>query len=565
MTRLYPRIRMSRPGRISSFRPVLLSLSLLLPGATVMAQQHSGHGVGDAPHPLMEGRGAGVRFPTSCGEAVQPKFEAALAALHSFWYAQALKEFTGITETNPDCAIAHWGVALSLWTQLWAPPRPDNLAKGLAAVEKAKAAAAKSPREQAFIDAAAAFYTDADKKDHRTRALAYAQAMERIHQQYPDDREGAMFYALSLMSTADWMDKSLSRQRQAGAILEKVFAELPDHPGAAHYIIHAYDYPDLVERALPAAERYAQVARLVPHAIHMPSHTYVLLGRWQETIRSNTLGEEAERARGIPEDLLHDIDYLVYAHLQLGQDEKARQARDRGLKVESELVAQKRDVGLRARPFAVAAIEARWALERGDWKTAAELPVRPSSLAFIEAVPHFARAVGLARSGKPDEARPELKRLAALHKTLVEQKSPYWARQVDTQHKIAAAWTAHAQGKKDEALTLLQAAAELEKSAETHDTLSPGPIGTTAQEALGELLLDLDRPAEALAAFESSLQAAKNRLRGVTGAARAAAKAGDERKARAYFAQVVELTESADAPRPEIAEAKAFLAKPRPN
>src|SRR3954447_4277919 len=524
----------------------------------VAAQSHRDHA--GANPATMEGRGKGVHFATSCADDAQAKFEAALAALHSFWYAQALKEFTAIAEQHPDCAIAYWGVAMSLWTQLWAPPRADALAKGFTAIESAKGASAKSPREQDFINAAAEFYTGADKSDHRTRALAYSRAMGEVHARYPEDREAGMFYALSLMATADPLDRGYANQRKAGGILEAVFAELPEHPGPAHYIIHAYDYPQLVERALPAAERYAEVARTVPHAIHMPSHTYVLLGRWEDTIRSNTRGVEAERARGIPEDELHDIDYLVYAYLQLGQDEKAKEARDLALRIEDDLVAKKRDVGLRARPFTVAAVEARYALERGDWKAAAELPLRPHPTAFIDAIPHFARAVGLARSGRPEEGRPELERLAALHNALLEQKSPYWARQVDIQLKIASAWTARAQGRDDEAVALLQAAAELEGSAETHDTLSPGPIGTTAQEALGELLLELKRPGEALAAFEDSLHTSKNRLRGVTGAVKAAAAAGAADKARTYSAQLAELTRSADA-RPEVIEAKALASK----
>lgn len=388
---------------LAGLRPVgfgLLASLAMASGAA--AQGHADHS--PATPSLLEGRGKGVEFATSCGDKVQPQFEAALAGLHSFWYAQALKEFTAIAESNPDCAIAHWGVALSLWNQLWAPPRADALAKGLAAVQKAKAAGQKSEREQGFIDAAAAFYTDADKSDHRTRALAYSREMERVHGKYPDDREAAMFYALSVMATADPLDKTYANQRKAGAILERVFKELPEHPGAAHYIIHAYDYPALVHLALPAAKKYADVARTVPHAIHMPSHTYVLLGRWEETIRSNILGIEAERARGIPEDELHNIDYLVYAHLQLGQDDKAKEARDMALRLEGELVEKKRDVGLRARPFTVAAVEARYALERADWRAAAELPLRPNPIAFIDAIPHFARAVGLARTARPDEA-----------------------------------------------------------------------------------------------------------------------------------------------------------------
>jgi hypothetical protein len=542
---------------LKSFCIGLFALVAMIRG--VAAQDHSHHqGLDPA---LMEGRGTGVQFATSCGAEAQPKFEAALAAPHSFWYAQALKEFTAITQSYPDCAIAYWGVAMSVWNQLWAPPRPDALARGLEAVEKARAAPRQDERERAFIEATAAFYTGADQADHRARAVRYARQMERLRNDYREDREVAMFYALALLATADPLDRTYANQRKAGAILEAVFKELPDHPGAAHYLIHAYDYPQLVEGASAAAERYAQVARVVPHAIHMPSHVYVLLGKWEETIRSNEVGEQAERERGIPEDRLHDIDYLVYAHLQLAQDRKAKAVRDLGLAIESDLVAQKRDVGLRARPFAVVAIEARYALERSDWSAAAGLPIRPGRFAYIEAVPHFARAVGLARSGRPDEAQSDLDRLAALHRMLVEQNNPYWARQTDSQHKIASGWTAYALGDKERGLALVKAAAELEKSSETHDTLSPGPIGTTAHEALGEMLLDMNRPQEALAAFETSLHAAKNRLRSWYGAAKSAASAGEQAKARACFGKVVELTKDADMERPEIKEARAYLAK----
>jgi hypothetical protein len=555
-----------RPNELAARRahPLLKSLCITLFALTALvrgaaAQDHSQHqGVDPA---FTEGRGKGVQFATSCGAEAQPKFEAALAALHSFWYAQALKEFTAIAQTHPDCAIAYWGVAMSVWNQLWAPPRPEALARGLEAVEKAKAAPRQDQRERAFIEAIAAFYTGADQADHRTRALRYARQMERLRNDYPQDRETAMFYALALLATADPLDRSYANQRQAGAILEAVFKELPEHPGAAHYLIHAYDYPELVDGALAAAERYAQVARVVPHAIHMPSHVYVLLGKWEETIRSNEAGIEAERERGIPEDRLHDIDYLVYAHLQLAQDRKAMAVRDLGLRIESDLVTQKRDVGLRARPFAVAAIEARYALERGDWSAAAGLPVRPGRFAYIEAVPHFARAVGFARSGRPHEARADLDRLAALNRTLLEQNNPYWARQTDIQHKIASGWTAYASGDKERGLALVKAAAELEQSSETHDTLSPGPIGTTAHEALGEMLLAMNRPKEALAAFEASLHAAKNRLRSWYGAAKSAASAGDVATARTCFGKVAELTKDADPERPEIKEARAYLAK----
>ena len=325
-------------------------------------------------HDLMEGRGRDVSFPVSCGADIQPRFDAALAALHSFWYGQALKEFTAITETKPDCAMAYWGIAMSVWNQIWAPPTPANLKKGSDAITQAQALDAKTPRERDYIDALAAFYADYDKLDHRTRAAAYMRKMETVAQRYPDDREARIFYALSLLAAADGLDKTYKNQLKAGEILERVFAEKPQHPGPSHYIIHAYDYPALVDRALAAAQNYAICVTVVPHAIHMPSHTYVLLGRWKDTITANDAAETAEADRGTPEDRIHALDYLVYAHLQLAQDAKAKEALDLALKIENDLVARKHETGLRSRPFGVAAMEARWALERLDWETAARDP-----------------------------------------------------------------------------------------------------------------------------------------------------------------------------------------------
>jgi len=510
-------------------------------------------------HDLMEGRGRDVSFPVSCGADIQPRFDAALAALHSFWYGQALKEFTAITEAKPDCAMAYWGIAMSIWNQIWAPPTPANLTKGSNAIARALALGAKTPREQDYLDALAAFYTDHDKLDHRTRAAAYMRKMEQVAQRYPDDREARIFYALSLLATADGLDKTYKNQLQAGAILEQIFAEKPEHPGPAHYIIHAYDYPALVDRALAAAQKYAICVTAVPHAIHMPSHTYVLLGRWKDTIESNNAAEIAEADRGTPEDRIHALDYLVYAHLQLAQDREAKQVLDLALKIEDELVARKHDSGLRARPFGIAAMEARWALERLDWSTAATLPPRPSRYPNAEAVPHFARAVGLARSGRPDDARADIDRLAALRKTLADAKNLYWARVVDVQLKMANAWVYRALGRDSDAVTLMQEAARAEETSETHDTLSPGPIGMTAHEALGMLLLELGRPAEALQAYEASLGTGKNRLRSFAGAAAAAVRLGNVSTARNYYTSLLELADHSGATRPELAEAKAYM------
>jgi len=299
---------------------------------------------------------------------------------------------------------------------------------------------------------------------------------------------------------------------------------------------------------------------VVPHAIHMPSHTYVLLGRWKDTITSNDAAEIAEADRGTPEDRIHALDYLVYAHLQMAQDRKAKDVVDLALKIEDDLVARKHDSGLRARPFGVAAMEARWALERLDWATAASLPARPSPrYPMAESVPHFARAVGLARSGRPEQASADIERLAALQKTLADAKNLYWARQLLIQLKVASAWVERARGRDADAVALMQDAATAEETSETHDTLSPGPIGMTAHEALGLLLLELGRPGEAFGAFEASLRTSKSRLRSYAGAAAAAAAVGNTSAARSYYTKLVELADGSDGTRPELAQAKAYL------
>jgi tetratricopeptide (TPR) repeat protein len=448
---------------------------------------------------------------------------------------------------------------MSVWNQLWAPPRPNNLQQGQEAIEKARSITGKSPRESDYIEALAVFYKDTDKLDHATRAATYARKMEQLTQHYPEDPEAEIFYALALLASADPLDKTYKTQLKAGAMLEKLFTEMPEHPGVSHYIIHAYDYPALANRALAAALNYAVCVTVVPHAIHMPSHTYVLLGRWQDTINANTAAQEAEKDRGTPEDRIHALDYLVYAYLQLGQDTKAKQVLDLALQIENELLARNHDSGLRARPFGIAAMEARWTLERHDWTAAAVLPVRATRYANAEAVSHFARAVGLARSGQPDEAETEVEALAGLQKTLADAKNLYWARQVGIERMMASGWLARTLGHDDEAVALMQHAARMEEISETHDTLSPGPVGITAHEALGYLLLELGRPADAFKVFEASLSVSTNRLQSYAGGAKAAVSAGDFDAARTYYGKLVELTAGSDGTRPEIAEARAFI------
>jgi tetratricopeptide (TPR) repeat protein len=514
---------------------------------------------GTAQEPPLERLGR-VSFPISCGAEVQGAFNLATAALHSFWYKEAIAAYSRIAEKHPGCAMAYWGIAMSYWNQIWAPPREAALDAGWAAVQKAKALTANE-RERDFIDAIAIFYQNSDRQDHRTRAAEYTRAMERVFQRHPNDPEAKAFYALALLASASALDKTYAAQKKAGELAESLFDANPDHPGAAHYVIHAFDYPELAPRARKAAAGYAKAAPYVPHALHMPSHIFVLLGLWEETIRSNQVAQEAERDRGVPEDRMHALDYMILAYLQRAQDVEAKVLLDLGREIEAGLVARKYETPFRARPFHVAAMPARVALERRSWHEAAALQPQQSRYPYADSVWHFARAIGLTRSGNPDQAAADVARLNELHQTLSKAKNEYWAVVVRSQALVAAGWVAHARGQIEEARRLMSEAARLEYSAATHDTLNPGPIGMTAHEALGELLLGLDKPAEALKAYETSLEHSPNRLHGLAGAGRAAAKSGAYEKAKAYFTQLVKLTEKASAERPEIAEAQAYLSR----
>lgn len=500
-----------------------------------------------------------VSFPTSCAPAVQKPFERAVALLHSFWYIEAAKAFTAVTQTDPDCAIGYWGLAMSQWTQIWAPPQPAALKRGLEAIDKAKAANAKTARERDYIAAAEAFFKDADTLDHRTRAQAYGRAMEQVYAKYPNDREAAIFYALALQATADPHDKTYANQRKSAALAEKVFAAEPNHPGAAHYIIHAYDYPPVAKQGLGAAGRYAQFAPTVPHALHMPSHIYVLLGMWPETIQSNILAAAAEKDRGNPDDRMHALDYLVYGYLQQAQDGEAKKIVDEARGIMTDLAARNYNSGRATAAFAMAAIEARFTMERGRWAEAAAIEPRPTRFAHTDAMIHFARAIGAARTGNAAQARAETDALGRLRETLQQNKDAYWAEQVEIQRRAAAAWTARAEGKTEEALSVMRSAAELEATTEKHN-ISPGPIAL-ARELLGDMLLDMREPAKAVVEYETALTVAPNRFKALHGLGRAAELAGDAERARAAYGKLLTIAASSDGARPELAQAKAALGK----
>jgi hypothetical protein len=520
-----------------AFLPLLLGFAAT-PGSA--ADEHAGHPVLGTVH-----------FPVTCAPEAQQAFDQAMKLQHSFWYQAARDAFSEVLQRDPECAMAHWGIAMTLLANPFSPPPANNLADGWAALEQARQAGTKSEREAGYIEALSAFYGDADTKDHRTRVLAYEQAMAQLHARYPDDSEAAIYYALALNVAALPTDKTYAKQLEAAEILEMEVVRQPDHPGVVHYLIHTYDYPPLAQRGLAAAERYADLAASAPHALHMPSHIFTRLGSWDRSIETNLRSAEVARAAKDMGGELHARDYMVYAYLQTGRDEAARQAI-----AEAQQFASA-DLPNPGGPFALAAMPARFAMERNAWDEAANLVPLPSKFAFADAMTHFARAVGLARSGKPEAAAADLEALQRLADAL-RTSNAYWAEQVDIQHMAATAWVAHAEGRRDEALAMMRRVAEIEAGTDKH-ALTPGPL-SPAREQLAEMLLAADRPADALKEFEAVQAIEPNRLRALAGAGLAAELAGDPASAKRYYGQVVEITTSADTSRPEIEAARAFVA-----
>lgn len=511
-----------------------------------------------------------VAFETTCSAQANVHFQRGLAWLHSFGYPQAERSFSEAAKADPACAIAHWGVAISYFHPLWYPPTAQELEKASTALAKARKAGAPSQRERDYVSALGAFYDNADTTTHKSRVLAYVSAMERLHRSYPDDREAAALYALSLIAAGTLDDDpNYTREKQAGEILNVLFKAEPDHPGLAHYLIHGFDYPALAQLALPAARRYAGIAPDSSHAHHMPSHIFTRLGLWEESIQSNRAAEASARAWSAANNMpatsdqrLHAMDYLAYAYLQMGRDSEAQ-------KLFSELEAiDAVEPASQTSAYAVTAIPARVLLERQQWDKAALFDLPPNlkklkaatDFKWAAANVGFAQAVGAARSGDIARAREAVAKLAAIEASLVVPPGEYdWRKQVMIERQIAEAWLAFAEGRKEEAVKRMRAAAELDDATEKHP-VTPGAI-LPAREQLGALLLEIGRPADALAEYESSLKRAPRRLAGVFGAARSARLAGDPAKASRYYAELVELTKDGDAARAEIKEAREFAAR----
>jgi hypothetical protein len=494
-----------------------------------------------------------VHFDTSCKPEAQKLFDRGMLYQHSFWYRASQQVFGDVLKADPECGIAHWGIALSL---LWNPHVPTpakNLAEGADAIAKGKSVGAKTQRERDYLDALGAMYADYDKVDHRTRMQAYAKAMEQLAQRYPNDDEAQIYYALALNTSASPADKTYANQLKGAAILEPIAIRQPQHPGVAHYLIHLYDYPPIAEKGLDAARRYAKVAPASAHAQHMPSHIFTRVGYWKESIASNVESSRVAKADKEGHDQLHAMDYLVYAYLQLGKDNKAAAVID-----EMNAVTGFTETFI-AGPYALAASPARYAVERGDWKAAAALQVRASPLAHVRAVTHFARALGAARSGNPEAAKADIAKLAELRDKLRDAKDAYWSEQVDIQRQVATAWMLYAEDKHDDALKVMSAAANAEDKTEKHP-VTPG-VPKPARELYGVMLLESGNAKDALVAFEATLKKEPNRLGAYVGAAKAAETSGESAKAHEYYSKVIAIADAADNTRTEVTDARAFLTK----
>jgi tetratricopeptide (TPR) repeat protein len=517
-------------------------------------------------------RSAGkVEFPVSGKPGIQAEFARGVALLHSFFYEEARRVFTSIAEQDPKCAMAQWGIAMTWWHPIWTPPTPDEMSAGKAAIEKAMTMEAGTDRERGFITALNAYYQTPDapvsgavgQSCHgpigpRDRVLAYEKAMHQVYDKNSNDFETQTFYALAVLSVgyATPTDTTLSKQLQAADILEKLWKQNPNHPGVVHYLIHCYDYPAYAERGLAAARSYASIAPWVPHALHMPSHIFTRLGMWEPSIDANRSSADASRAyaamrhRDATEaEELHALDYMAYSYLQEAQDNKAKEI------VAFSATVRKTNPELEfSGAYALAAIPARYALERNDWAGAAALtiPNLPhwSSFPFMEALIEYAHALGRAHTGDLDGARKAIARMNELRDATKDPKFNYFKNHLELQMQAASAWVAYGEGNKDEAVRLLRRSADSEDILGKHP-VSPGAL-VPAREQLGDLLLALKRPKEAGQEFQAALKIYPGRFRGLYGAALAAEKSGDKVKAQQYYAQLNKQTTKADGSREEV-------------
>jgi hypothetical protein len=527
---------------------------LALMASSIGAQEHQ-HGNGE--------KLGTVHFATSCNEAAQKDFNRAVALLHSFQFSRAIEGFNAVLGDDTTCGIAYWGIALSDWSNPFALGKKDKtqLQAGRESAERGKSLGAKTERERAYIAAVGKLYADYENTPQQARLIAYRDAMANVAAKYPHDHEADIFYALALAASEDPADKTYADRLKAGAILEKLFAEEPNHPGLAHYIIHTYDVPALADRALMAARRYSEIAPDAPHALHMPSHTFTRTGYWQESIDSNIAAAAAARREGQTSEELHASDYEMYAYLQTGQDVAAERIVNSLPEIASRFDPNVVISGAgppSAGYFALAAIPARYALERQDWKQAAQLTLRETPFPYTDAITWFAQGLAAARLGQAAKASESATALQQIRERLTKSGENYWAVQVQIQELAVRAWAALAGGKNDEALRQMNMAAELEDGTEK-SAVTPGPLAP-ARELLGEMLLQMNQPAQALQQFEATLKKEPGRFRALYGAARAAQLSGNREASERYFSELLKVCVHADKPgRPELVVAERAI------
>jgi tetratricopeptide (TPR) repeat protein len=505
---------MQAPGMIKRVVPAVLAIALAASVHASDAERHS--------HPAPEKLGT-VTFATSCKPAVMPAFERALALLHSFAYTASEQAFHDVAGRDPGCAIAHWGMAMTHFHQLWEPPSGEELREGADQVREAMEIRAASLRERQFIGALDMYYRDPEHAAPAVRAERYASAMADVARSNAGDAEAQIFYALALIATAPPADRAHINQKRAVAILEPIYRLQPQHPGLAHYLIHACDSAELAPKGLAAARAYSKIAPSVPHALHMPSHIFTRLGLWDDSIASNRAARTAAHEQGDLGEELHAMDYLTYAYLQRGRYAEAEEVVVE-LRAMTSLPAAQFKVG-----YAATAMPVRVAIERRAWDSAALLEPLPQSAPHVAALVYWARALGRERAETPQLSDADIDRLDGCLRELQSAGNVYWATQVDVLLKEAQAWRSVANGEPEAAILSLRAAADEEDAVEKLP-LAPGPI-VPAREQLGELLLDLKHPDQALREFRTALSLAPRRRGALVGAITAAERLGDAQTA----------------------------------
>jgi len=494
-----------------------------------------------------------VEFANSCNAAAQADLARAVAILHSFWFSAGEGAFRAVLEKDPGCAIASWGIASIMMNNplagQGASPKGAEVAQ--AAIAEGRRIGAKSERERDYLEAVAAYYADFSTRPERARQESRAKAYEALAAKYPADDEAQIFYALYLAGTQTQADQTYGAYLKAASILEPQFAKHPDHPGVAHYLIHSYDAPPIAKNGVVAAKRYASIAPDAPHALHMPSHVFTRVGAWEDSIATNRRSAQIAVTGNEADEAYHAEDYAVYALLQLARDDEARREIDTAMKVQG---ISDRFVAY----YAIAAMPARYAMERGAWRDAMALEAKPSKYPFVDALTRYARAIGAARANDVAAAQQDAEALAGLHKQLQDARNTYWANEVEVQRLTVAGWIALAQNNRDEALKLMRAAADLEDRSEKH-IVTPGRI-LPARELLGDMLMQVGQPAAALKEYEMSQEREPNRFRGLYGAALAAEASGDATRARQHYARLRDMTANAPASRPELAKVRGMVA-----